>query len=131
MKMILLLFQSVSFKLYVFNSKRYTGQIITLANNVSIVYIPTDVGDTRPDLSKVGNRVYIPTEREGAFHLVRTHLGQWVGKESNTFPLRITCKKGVGPDSIKIAYVLNGRPRTHLCSGLTLGRTRKASILIY
>ena len=42
----------------------------------------------------------------GAFHLVRTHLGEWGGggggQVSYTFPLRITCKKGGGgaPDSM-------------------------------
>ena len=37
--------------------------------------------------------------------------GGW-GQACNTFPLRITCKKGVGGDQIacKIAYVLNVRP---------------------
>ena len=34
----------------------------------------------------------------GAFHLVRTHKGGG-GQASYKFPLRITCKKGVGGSS--------------------------------
>ena len=46
--------------------------------------------------------------RQGAFHLVRTHPGGGEGfKSLDTFPLRITCKKGEWAQiACKIAYIL-------------------------
>ena len=55
----------------------------------------------------------------GAFHLVRTHqgwVGGWVGgvKPPIYFHCVLHAKRGwVGPDSMKIAYVLNGRPLSY------------------
>ena len=50
----------------------------------------------------------------GAFHLVRTHLGEWGGggvKSPIHFHCVLHAKRGEGPQiACKIAYVLNGRP---------------------
>ena len=52
---------------------------------------------TPPPPPPLTNRRYL-----GAFHLVRTHLEGEGVQVSNTFPLRITCKKGGGgPDSMQ------------------------------
>ena len=61
------------------------------------------------------SRVWRTAQNSGgpSINYVRTQGEGGGGQVSNTFPLRITCKKGGGEGvqiACKIAYVLNGRP---------------------